>query len=372
MKPLRILMISGSYPHIHCGVGDYTYTLAKELSKICDRITVLTSVDATSDGSDKIEVLNIIKEWRGLQLIRKVTKIVKNGGYDIIHFQYPTTKYVKSVANYLLPMFLRLSGHKVVFTMHEYSDTSVGYKICRIPAILFSNEIVVVDEDFRIELNKQYPSFKNKIHFVNIGSNIPKSQITQQEVEKLRESIITKHKDVNCIISYFGFITPNKCFEAILTAMKELKDESKLNSMLLLIGKINNENKYQAHIKRLVEEYGLNGYVEELGFVPATSVGNYFRCSDGAVILFEKGVSPRNGSFLAAVQEPIPVITTESRQIKQYIKNETNIHLIKNDVEVIKENIVKLQNHEFDQITCHQLFDWKDIANKHIDLYNKI
>jgi len=88
---MKILFITGSYPPMKCGVGDYQYNLAKSLSKTNDvNIGVLTSTDAKPvSETDNVEVYPIIRDW-GIGRIFKIVKFIRDWDPDIVHIQYPT------------------------------------------------------------------------------------------------------------------------------------------------------------------------------------------------------------------------------------------------------------------------------------------
>lgn len=363
----KLLVITGSYPPIRCGVGDYTCVLVHNLAKYIGRIDVLTSCSAKTENDSNINVLPKIKKWSGAGLLKEVYSNLSKNGYDAINIQYPTSEYPRSIANYLLPMLLRLFGKKVIFTMHEYSDNGVLYKICRIPAILFSNKIIVVDDHTYEELCKQYSLLKKKIVQLHIGSNIPISTDNTEESTNIRNQILKKTKGKK-IISYFGFVTGNKKIELILESLHLLKQKNQLSSVFLIIGELDRKNQTANKVIDLIDQYDLHDDVIVTGYVESEKVGNYFQASDAAMLLFENGVSMRNGSFLAAQQEGIPVFTTESEDAQKYLSDMKNVHLIKNDVESVTDAILRIQKDKLEKYTKKSIFDWDNIAKEYVSL----
>lgn len=366
----NILVITGSYPPIRCGVGDYTNVLVHNLARYIERIDVLTSCDAKTENNGNINVLPTIKKWSGIGLLKEVHSIVSRNNYDVVNIQYPTSEYPRSIANYLLPMLLRFSGKKVIFTMHEYSDNGVLYKICRIPAIIFSNKIIVVDDHTYEELCNQYSFLKKKIVKLHIGSNIPISHDDTDASLNIRNQILKKTKGKN-IISYFGFVTGNKKLELILESMYLLKQKNQLSSVFLIIGELDRKNPTANKVNDLIEKYDLHEDVIITGYVESDKVGYYFQASDAAMLLFENGVSMRNGSFLAAQQEGIPVFTTESEDARKYLSDMKNVYLIKNNVEMVTDAILRIQNGNLERFTKKSIFDWDEIALKYIDIFKE-
>lgn len=367
----KLLVITGSYPPIRCGVGDYTNVLVHNLAKYIERIDVLTSCSARTEDDNNIIVLPKTKKWRGISLLKEVYSILSKNSYDVINIQYPTSEYSRSIVNYLLPMLLRLFGKKIAFTMHEYSDSGVLYKICRIPAILFSNTIIVVDDNTYEELCKQYFFVKKKIVRIHIGSNIPISSDDIDVSQNIRNQILKKTKGKK-IISYFGFVTGNKKLELILESLYLLKQKNQLSSVFLIIGELDKRNQTANKVIDLIDKYDLCDDVVVSGYVDSEKVGYYFQASDAAMLLFENGVSMRNGSFLAAQQEGISVFTTESEDARKYLSNMKNVYLINNNVEMVTDAIQRIQNGKLEKFTKKSIFDWDTIAREYISLYTEL
>lgn len=372
---MKILLISGSYPPIKCGVGDYTYMLCNELAKEHD-ISVLTSKNAYS-GNSGITVLNRISTWKGIKLVREIVREIKKGEYDIVHFQFPTSEYVRtSFAFYvLLPIILKLKRIKTVYTIHEYSNNSYISKLMRKPAIYCSKRVIVVESSFKQEIIKRNKFInKNKIRVINIGSNIPKSTASFEQVKKLRFSILNEQNQNNIIIAYFGFVNEAKCLDIILKALGELKCENNLKSTFLIIGEFNDRKCNSVMYERLVniiKSYGLDDNIYITGYVENNKVGDYFRAADVALLLFKNGVSLRNGSMLAAQQEGIKIITSVPKYDFEYFNNK-QFCLIENEVEQVKNEIVNIQNEGVMRYNKNEFVQWHNIACEHIQLYKDL
>ena len=82
---LRVLLITGSYPPMKCGVGSYTKRLAMALAECQEvKVTVLTDERAhEAEKQDGIEVLSVISGWRIAELVR-IIKCITESNPDII------------------------------------------------------------------------------------------------------------------------------------------------------------------------------------------------------------------------------------------------------------------------------------------------
>lgn len=364
---MKVLLISGSYPPLKCGVGDYTKNLCDSLLKLNYDVTVLTSKNVNNRNDN---VLAIIDKWGGFKLIKEICSVASKE-YDIIHIQFPALGYTESIWNYLLPFWLRIAGKKVVYTIHEY------YRPRRhVFSLIFSNNIILVDDKFLDKIHRKYKKlFDKKIKVIHIGANVPKSQASKEEVLNLRNIIVNKQNiSFSKVVSYFGFINPNKRIEIILEAMKQLKDKNKLDTLLMIMGDYRdisgNIEEYQNYIKKLITEFELSEYVYFTGFLNDDDVGTYFRCSDASILLFNEGVSCRNGSFLAAQQEGIPVYTTKP---ERDFKVGTNITFINNTVEDVVETLLNIQQqNNINESADNYINPWEEIAAEHDIIYHEL
>lgn len=367
---MKVLIISGSYPKIKCGVGDYTYILANKLSENAD-VTVLTSTDAKSFEGDRVTVKNVVKKWSGLYIIKTILKEIKTGGYDVVHIQFPTVKYKRnSIANYIiLPFLLRLKGVKVVYTLHEYSNNSKLSKAVRIPAILCSNRIVIVDNLFLDELSKKFRRRKDKIRYINIGANVERSTANEEDINALRESL---KKGDEKLLAHFGFVNHSKRLDLILKAMAELKRENNLKSRLVIVGDFSQERcgkELYSELTDIIKENGLEDNITVTGYIEG-NVGDYFRASDSAIMLFSNGVSVRNGSVLAGQQEGVKIIT--SKPVRKIDVFKEQFYFVDNEVDSVKRAIEIVQNEDRKTYPLGDDFSWDAIRDKHLSVYNEL
>lgn len=374
---MNVLMVSGSYPPIHCGVADGTKILCDYLSRFSDvKVSVLTSDKAEKDANPKITTLNVVNKWAGLKYLRLFMKTLKQVKPDVINFQFPASEYKNSsVVNFiLLPILLRLKGCKVVYTIHEYSYNGRMSKLARIPAILFSNRIVVVEEQYRREIRKKFGKFINqkKVSLVHIGSNIPQSTASDEYISELRKKYISREDEK--IFAYFGWINDKKCLDIVFNAFAELKKEGSLNSKFLIIGDFNSEKcgeKLFGNLIKIIEENGLGDYIVPVGYMPDSKVGDYFKISDAALMLFKDGVSPRNGTVLAARQEGVKIITTKPVS-EEEIFDSAQFSLISNSVEAVKKEIINVQNNVTERFSIKNSDEWINISQKYREIYYSV
>ena len=116
---MRLLMITGTFPPMRCGVGEYTETLVRSLTRQPGvEVGVLTDREASvREPGDPFRVFPVIEEWRAAEF-SKVASVVREFRPDLVHIQYPTLAY-RNWLPWLLPLRLQWLGLPVVQTWHE-------------------------------------------------------------------------------------------------------------------------------------------------------------------------------------------------------------------------------------------------------------
>lgn len=99
--------------------------------------------------------------------------------------------------------------------------------------------------------------------------------------------------------------------------MKVLKDQGNLNSILLVIAELKKEDEYHKTISELIKKLGLKEDIAITGYLEDQQVSNNLKITDFVILPFTDGVSPKNGSMLAAVQEGKKVITTRNKEFNE-------------------------------------------------------
>lgn len=366
---MKVCMITGTLPNIKCGVGDYTNILCTKLNENKNiELSVITTKGLRSDK--QYTTYDIMDKWdfseKG-KIVNKLDEIKP----DIVHIQYPTLMYKKNTMINFLPLMIKRK-YKIVHTIHEYSDNSTLGKIRIWPNIISSDAIIVVDKEY-IEDIRKVRFFKNKnINYINIASNIPKSTISYEEIAKIRSNIL----DNNCnkIAGYFGFINKTKGIESILYSLKRLKDEHKLKTKFLILGEFDKSNDYHSSILKLIDELEIKKYITITGYLDKNEVGNYIKATDYMILPFVNGLSTKNGSFLAALQEGKNIITTK-RNGKIAFDSENIYYLnegcIEDDMESIMMDIQEKSSKKSGLLNSN-MPDWDRIVKSHLEIYSDI
>ena len=362
---MSICLMGGDEPGVRCGVTDYSRRLAQELRLEGTRVLEVVRGGSGGVGFGADGCLRLSGGWKNPIALALTLIGAKRAGCNVVHVEYPTVAYGRSLGISLVGWMVRFLGLSFVYTAHEFSSYGPLGHVRQLPSLYAADAVVAVDEQERDAILEYLPAGA-EVHLIHIGSNISRFAGSASDVQQLRASLAGPGTTV---AAFFGFVLPSKHFHEILRAMAELKGSERLSTKLLLVGELDPANGYQAEALNLIKGLGLTDDVITTGYLPAENVGLYLRAADYALLPTDHGASVRNGSFLAAYQEGIEVVTSAP-------KGDFPFHDVRfldtNDVEGIKKAIVAEQKREIPRYDRDVDFGWKRVARSHANLYQEV
>lgn len=303
---MKVLLITGSYPPLRCGVGDYSNNLGTALANLPDvRVGVLTSqgVDrAEINANDSIELFPVMAGWR-LRELRKAIKLIKDWTPDIVHIQYPTQGYGGGMLQWLLPVVVFAMGKTVVQTWHE--GISGGQALQFLFKAVVPSKIIVVRPEYRSLLKPFYrwALMKRDLHFIRSASTIAKTDLNDETKAALRARYLGGQQR---LIVYFGFVYPNKGVELLFDIANPATDS------LVIAGEIPDPDVYSEQIRARSASEPWRGKVTITGFLSPRDVASLLAVADAVVLPFRIGGGNWNTSIHAAVLHGTFVLTTSA------------------------------------------------------------
>ena len=353
---MRILIITGSFPPMKCGVGSYTQRLAIALAERKGiSVRVLTDNDAINSSlSAKYETYAIIKRWHFYELI-KVIKCVINYNPDIIHIQYPTQGYSGRMPM-LLPLLMLLMRRKSLQTWHEPILDRSGIFLT-----IGMRELITV----RKELMSTIPPFikhhleNTKLIWIPTASLLPTLTQTEQSRLSTRKKFIFKE---GVLLVFYGFLAPLKGIEALLEIMV------RTNYHLILACDFNENDEYHNKLLEKIKLLNILSRVNIIGFLPDEELSSVLSASDVAIFPFRDGFQAFNTSVDGAISHGLFVLTT-STLINGYDALK-NIYYAK--IGDIDEMIFAIQRYSKIRNPMIPSTDaWNYIVDKHIEIYKE-
>ena len=330
-------MITGSYPPVSCGVGDYTSRLAEAL---------------VEEGA-LVEIYSVDMEW-GLLNVRKAAAKIAAAAPDVVHIQYPTTGY----GHKLGPQALNFMLKPCLVTLHEVSQAHVLRRLS-LYSFAFGAERLIFTSDYEMNYALKWaPWLANRSSVIPIGSFI------STQVDACA-------KDLNDIV-YFGLIRPNKGIEQVIALAALIKSQSvPLN--IRIIGAINPRHpQYLEELQCASKGFPITW---DIG-LSEPQVATLLARSRIAYMPFPDGASERRSSLLAALLNGVATISTKGA----FTTNELAESLAFADTPEQALLVIKQLLEKPEQLRAlaqrareyGQKRSWPHIASQHVELYRQM
>ncbi len=147
---------------------------------------------------------------------------------------------------------------------------------------------------------------------IPIGSNIPCAPPPDFERSATRQALgIPADAPLLC---YFGFLNASKGGEMLVDVLANLVEQGYDAHLLMIGGRVGASDPtnyaYLQQVEARIEQLGLTPRLHWTGHVPAPEVSAAFLASDLCLLPYQDGASYRRGSFMAALEHGMPIVTT--------------------------------------------------------------
>lgn len=332
---MKILMLGSALGARSCGVSHYTETLAGHLI------------------SHGMTVSQIAGPWRAAHLPRLVSKI-EDAGYDVIHIQYPTVAYGRSLA----PQIVSLLKSPVVVTLHETQHVHWLRRAAMLPFTLSAKTLIFTNENDRRYATGVIRWINARSIVIPIGSAIP-------------PGVWSGRRDAEVV--YFGLIRRNKGLEHFLT-LANLASKARLPFTFRIVG---------------TPDTGSTGYLDDLRLqsrsLPIhwtigqddTAVAGYLSKACLAYLPFPDGASERRSSLLALMANGVVVMSpigpaTPPEMAESIVDVATPqagfefLRQVRGHAERLAGIAQKAERY------VRSTFSWDSIAEAHIKIYRRV
>ncbi len=321
---MRILFITGEYPSMQGGVGDYTRQLSRALGALGADVHVLTHADAGGDylrvpvAAYEPTVYPIMAQTRW-QLWGYVMRMIKDLRPHVVHIQYQSAAYGLHPAINYLPRRLRLMRRRprIVTTFHDlrvpYIFPKAGFLRWQAVLALARGSDASVITNPADWLRLAGANLAPRLLPIPIGSNIWREP--PADFDRPRQRARWGAAPDDWLLAYFGFLNPNKGGETLIRALAELVRAGKPARLLMVGGQVGASDPtnlaYLAHVEALISELGVADRVQWTGFTSAEEVSANLLATDCVVLPYREGASLRHGSLMAALAHGLPIVSTE-------------------------------------------------------------
>jgi glycosyltransferase involved in cell wall biosynthesis len=323
-----VLFITGEFPPVSGGVGDYTDRLAHALTTCGHDIAVETHILPDSLAARNIDVQwaadhpeaiwREIARW-DLRAWRAIARRIRDIRPDVVHLQWQAAAFGVRTSAYLYPTLLRTWNIRPlsVVTFHDL-----------LPPHLFplsgklgmdrramrwltrgADGVVVTNAADASQVRQWKPRYQEEIP---IGSNMAVAPPAGFDRTAWRSKLGVGASDP--LIAYFGFSNQSKGVESLLAAFAQLSSRMPAARLLMIGGGTGNTDTTnraiagQLHIQ--ASALGLETKVNWTGFQDAASVSANLLSADVLALPYRDGVSLRRGTLMAGLAHGCAIVTT--------------------------------------------------------------
>ena len=371
-----LCIVSGSYPPMRDGVGDYTRMLAHSMADLADtRPHVITSAEAACD-EEQVRVHSLCTNWGIGQVLRAIRRLRKLRAGTVL-VQAQSNGYGVDKGVLLLPWLLRfaLPGVRMGVIVHEYISCSWRGRFRVLLAVPPANQVFVVSQEYLPPLQRHLPWMKKRMHYVPIASNMTPVEVKTGRVEELRNKLGIEAED-QCLV-FFGVLRRRKGLEMLLKAFPDILHRHP-QARLLLVGHTR-KDWFDAEFAPLLKQSMIRDRITLTGRVDDETLSTVLSMSTLGVLPFVDGLSTRRGSFLALLAHGLVTVTTRpERAIPEF---EDGVHLRyvnRGDTQGLADTVCELlEDPEKRQAIAANLpqaarhFDWETISGRMLSLLSK-
>lgn len=321
--------------------------------------------EPTTDNARKfgVEVTRIDGPWNH-STVATIKKLAERNKLDAVVLQYAPASYKTSFR-------IRWALARFVCQKMTAFHTLWGQGIDRVIALfllLGSHKIIATNSEIMAILERHIPFLLKRSYWIPIGSNI-----------LLSTRLNVANDQSPPIVSYFGMIYPGKGLDLLIEVLEAVKKAGYQFQFKVIGGGIIYHPTSHEEFLTKIRHARLGGVVDYLGLLPSEEVSQWLQASRFLFLPYEKGLSDRRGTFMAALAHGKPVLTAPPVVPLPFIK--TGIHALwpeKADVSSYAELFIKLLT---DDELLHKLqqgatglspcFTWERIASE-LDLVLRV
>lgn len=314
---MNILMIASEYPPVPGGLANYTYLIAKYLSKNHD-LKILRPHRRLIGIMGKVEALKLAK-----MVICEIKE--NNNNYDIIH-TIPINPYVALIAKYIRSKGYHLVTHGVGLDIY---GNSPEYRLARKLLYRYSDKLICgANFQKKIMLKEGCKHEKLSVVIGGVDTDIFRPCVCQD--------IRTKFNlDSDFIAMSIGRLIKRKGFDIAIKAMSYLRNE---DITLVIVG----DGPEGSNLVNLINKLSLGKRVKLLGFLPTEDLPKMYSVANVLIAPFRVLGRDLEG-FPLVIQESqacgTPVISTTTAGVPELVSNGRSGFLVQpeSDIEIAEK-----------------------------------
>lgn len=314
-EPRHVLFVTGEYPPMRGGVGDYTHCLSRALAELGVSCTVLTSHGARQPavrGPLEPLVLPAMPSWRIADL-PLLLRLVRDVRPDVVHVQYQTGAFGMGPAvNLLFPVLrLRRARPLLAVTFHDLKEPYLFPKAGVVRR--WANEVIRRRADLAFVTNGvDLAALGGEAGVLPIGSNVRRVPLDAEQRAAVRARLGIGADEV--AVGFFGFVDPWKGVDELVAACERLWADGRQVRLVFVggvrAGGLEAMPAHERDIRARLDASPWRGRVVRTGYASAEETSAYLQALDVCALPFAAGACYRHGSLMAAIEHALPIVTT--------------------------------------------------------------
>lgn len=314
---MHVLMVTGEYPPLTGGVGDYTRLLARALIRKGHRVRVAAATGKPipgRGGPDEPEVLTLPRRWtRGHR--RAIARLAKTEQGSWIHVQYQTAAYRMNPGINQAPAAWAAQGLHVAWTYHDllppYLFPRAGDALRQRVTLTPGRASHIVVSTNREDADRlALAGIRAEVS--PVGSNIPRVTLNPRDKAALRASWRVRPDEP--VIGCFGLAGRTKGLQTLVEAARLLKTRGTNLRIVIIGGTVGASDHSNAaflqSLRNAIRTAGLENRVHWTGALSDREASRSISACDLMVQPYTEGASTRHGSLMACLDHGCATITS--------------------------------------------------------------
>ena len=315
---MRIGLLTGEYPPMQGGVGDYTRELGRALIALGHEVVVITHTGSGAQAGEGLAVETPVTGW-GWRAPGRVAGLAVARGLDVVNLQYQAAAYGMGLPIHTTTLQWRL-GRRPFASVVTYHDLRVPYLFPKASALRreamlalgrHADAVIVTNHEDESEWRAAAP--QSSVYSVPIGSNIVPCLPANYSREAWRARKGLAPDDL--VIGYFGFLTAQKGGRTLLEALHRLAEQGRPAHLLVVGGLASasdpGNNAYVSELLQQLLEAEARKRVHLTGFLSPEQVSAGLAACDAVALPYRDGASLRRGSLMAALAHGCAIVSTD-------------------------------------------------------------
>ena len=337
---MRIGMITGEYPPLEGGVGDFTRELGMALHADGHEIHILTSQmndrQPNPVREDEMAIYRDIFDW-DRSTHADITRWINKLALDVVNIQYQAAAYqMRGWINFYPRAQKRHITAPIVVTCHDllppYLFPKAGplrqWSVRQLAQ--HADGVIVTNGDDYTALTTAMERSLPPTRLIPIGSNIAPQPPASYDRMAWRAAHGIYPNDM--LIGFFGFLNRGKGVETLIDALGQLTAAGLPAHLLFIGGRTGSSDStnasYADEIDALIKKAGLSARVQRTGYTTPAEVSAALLAVDVCALPYRNGASLRHGTLHAALAHGNAIVTTTPQIDTPQLQNGKNVMLI--------------------------------------------